>query len=246
MQEIEVVVAHHERATLRVSDVFLKTDGVLNAGPSLSHPAGNVAEVSPTCPCCRMASPTSPCFSCVRIMRRAETEDPPALLDSCRAALVYDGPARMAILALKFRDGRRLVPWLADVMVLAWQEQPYDVDVLTWVPAHAVRSRGFDQGAALARAVGRRLGVPARRLLRSRAGPGQTGASGLERRAGPDIRPPRSSPESVLIVDDVWTTGASLSAAARALKQSGCRSAYGLTVGRTLLKPPLSVAETLL
>ena len=78
----------------------------------------------------------------------------------------------------------------------------------------ALRERGFDQAALLAREVGARLGLPCRRLLRRDGGPPQTGRSLTERQVGPLLSalvPIRAS--DVLLVDDVVTTGSTMSAA---------------------------------
>jgi predicted amidophosphoribosyltransferase len=208
----------------------------------MSHLAGTLWAVT-TCPACRQPSASAPCAACVARMRPPPDEPPPAGLDWCRAVAVYDGAAQAAITALKFRDGRRSASWMADALAVLAADAPGPIDVITWVPAAPGRRRGFDQGAVLARALARRLRVPARRLLRRRAGPPQTGRDQRGRAAGPVLESRPRPPARVLVVDDVWTTGASLTAAAMALRGAGARAVSGLTVGRTLLKPPLSVAE---
>lgn len=195
------------------------------------------------CAACSQPSDVSPCVACVAAMVPAPAEPPPDGLDWCRAAVVYDGPAKAAITALKFRDGRRSVGWMADALAALATESGATFDAVTWVPAAPGRDRGFDQGALLARALGRRLRVPARRLLVRRAGSPQTGRDLGSRAAGPLVELRRRPPEAVLLVDDVWTTGASLTRSARALRAGGARAVAGVTVGRTLLKPSLSVVE---
>ena len=106
---------------------------------------------------------------------------------------------------------------------------------VTWAPTtpERARARGFDQAELLARSVARHLGLPARRLLRRLPGPHQTGHSAHERRHGPRFSASGGDAGPVLVVDDVCTTGATLSAAAGALRGSGARTVHGLVLART-------------
>lgn len=142
------------------------------------------------------------------------------------AAMPFDGVARQAVLGLKYRNRRGVAGQLASVMVkrLLSGRHATRVDLVTWAPTTAahIGERGFDQAELLARAVARELGVPCRRLLYRAHGAGQTGRSRSERLHAPAFRarPPRR-PTRVLLVDDVVTTGATLEAAASALRSAG-------------------------
>jgi predicted amidophosphoribosyltransferase len=119
--------------------------------------------------------------------------------------------------------------------------------VLVPVPAHPARRRreGFNQAAELARAVGRAAELPVLDVLRrDRASRPQVG---LERRArlanaphsvsirgGFCGRRPAIAPV-VVLVDDVYTTGATLDACARALRGAGAREAVAVTFARAVL-----------
>jgi predicted amidophosphoribosyltransferase len=139
-------------------------------------------------------------------------------LASCRSAFVYDDHARTLLLALKYRNRRDAMAFLAaEVAALI----DCRADVLTWVPTTAARrrARGFDQAELLARAVGRRSGLPVRPLLRRLDGRPQTGRDQAGRREGPrfSVRSLGRRTESVVLIDDIVTTGATLEAAAHAL-----------------------------
>jgi predicted amidophosphoribosyltransferase len=97
--------------------------------------------------------------------------------------------------------------------------------VITWVPGRRadIRVRGFDHAALLARAVGRRVGLPCASLLLRRSDPpDQTLLSADERRQ--NLRGVFSSKEcsgNVIVVDDLVTTGATATACAQALRRAG-------------------------
>jgi predicted amidophosphoribosyltransferase len=155
-------------------------------------------------------------------------------LDSCRALLAYDDAARAALIALKNRQRRDLVGPLADALVDA-VPVPAPGTVVTWAPTGPARrrARGFDQAELLAVAVARRWGWSAAPMLRRLPGPAQAGRSAAERRTHPGFAALRPVGTPVVVVDDVATTGATLTAAARALRQVGAPEVHGLVVARS-------------
>ena len=172
---------------------------------------------------------------------------PPLGVDAWAAAFAYEGVVRELVARLKYRNSRAALPWLAGAAADAALRRfggGSDVvrsgatfgDVVTWVPttAYRRRDRGFDHGALLARAVARRLDLPARGLLvRLDASP-QTGRAASDRRSGPRCRARGTvTGRRVVLVDDVATTGATLSAAARALRGAGAAQVVAVTVCRT-------------
>jgi predicted amidophosphoribosyltransferase len=159
----------------------------------------------------------------------------PPGIDRLVVAFAYEGVARELVARVKYRNARAAVAWLADAMVERLGREP-PVDVVTWAPTTPARrrARGFDHAELLARAVGRRRGIPVRGLLLRAPGPVQTGARRAERRCGPQLRARSAvNGRSVLLVDDVVTTGATLTAAAGALRGSGALRVLGLAAART-------------
>jgi predicted amidophosphoribosyltransferase len=156
---------------------------------------------------------------------------PPGLV-TCRALVAYDDAARDVLTALKNRDHRAHVAELAGP--LAALAPLADGLVVTWAPTsrRRRRARGFDQAELLARAVARRLGRPARRLLERVPGPPQAGRSLDDRIANPRFVAVRRCSAPVLLIDDVATSGATLSRAASALRGAGAPAVHGLVVAR--------------
>jgi predicted amidophosphoribosyltransferase len=116
-------------------------------------------------------------------------------------------------------------------------------EVVAFVPAgRRARLAGFDHVELVARAVARQLGRPLGRLLyRVQDGPRQADVSLRDRRTNVSGRfAARPSPGRVLLVDDVFTTGATAEACSLALSASGARSVDVITWARTLRRQPIS------
>lgn len=154
-----------------------------------------------------------------------------------RACWSHDGSAAELVRELKYRRATTAVTPLADAMALLVPP----VDLITWAPSSSERrrSRGFDQAELLARAVASRAGLPVRRLVRRRNDLPQTARDREGRLAGPSLQPRgrrlRRFP-TVLVIDDVSTTGATLRAMAEVLRSHGAGEVAGLVATRATLR----------
>jgi predicted amidophosphoribosyltransferase len=156
---------------------------------------------------------------------------------SARAAVAYAGPARALVRAWKER-GLRQVAALAAELVVAHVEQPA-ADVIAYIPPDAVRQlqRGDHPAERLAAELARRWQLPVAPLLMRRGTVAhQTGLRLAERRR--NVRgafvAASACPPNVMLVDDVYTTGATASAAAGALRAGGAGAVQVITFARVV------------
>jgi predicted amidophosphoribosyltransferase len=176
----------------------------------------------------------SPCPICVSGLVAADVGPVPDGLDSLAALLRYDRRSSPFVAAVKYRGARASLAAFAPALarlVGPGVEPP----VLTWAPTtdSRRRRRGFDQAEVIAGLVAAEFGVAARPLLERRPGPHQTGRSRTERLHGVEFVATGPVPASVVACDDVVTTGATLAAAAAALREAGARVVRGLALART-------------
>jgi ComF family protein len=193
--------------------------------------------------CLRALAPLAPplCRRCGAptawpVERCAECSGRRIAFASARAAVAYDERARRIVTGWKEHGLRRLAAAAAGV-VAETLSRP-EADVLAFVPPARDRllERGHHPAERLARELARLWQVDAAPLLRrTRAGPRQRGASLAERRR--NVRGAfraESSPRRVCLVDDVYTSGATASAAASALRKAGAREVRVVTFARAL------------
>jgi predicted amidophosphoribosyltransferase len=154
-----------------------------------------------------------------------------------RSAVVYDARARRVVSAWKERGRRDLAAALAAIVVDTIARP--DVEVMTFVPGDRERGRerGHVPAARLAHELGERWELPVERLLvRTRPTARQAGLPRSERRG--NVRGAFGAsgvvPRRVALVDDVYTTGATASACATALRRAGARRVEVVCLARAV------------
>lgn len=168
--------------------------------------------------------------------------------ERARSYAVYADTVVRAILLLKFEQIEPLGAWFADRLaeVVRSEADRLRADVVVPVPLHRQRERerGYNQAALLSKPLAKRLRLPHKAVLlvRTRARPDKQVLSVEERWEsvrGAFATRPGSQVDNlrVLLVDDVLTTGATLDACARALRDAGAKSVIGLTVARAVRNP---------
>ena len=156
---------------------------------------------------------------------------------SARAAVEYDAAVKALVSAWKERGLRRLAE-VAAALVEETVPRP-EAAALAFIPPDGDRSvkRGHHPAERLARELGKRWGLPVVPLLaRTRTLPAQRGLSLLERRRNVRnaFRATRKPPSTVVLVDDVYTTGSTVGAAASALRKAGARRVSVVTFARAV------------
>ena len=185
----------------------------------------------PFCRLCCQPGIDSPCASCQAL---------PLSVDGIRAPFVLDGVVRRAVHRLKYGNLRAAAPQLGRIMGEQLMSYKIPGQLVVPVPLHPVRlrQRGYNQSDLLAKGVARTSGIPlAKHLLtRTKNTSPQVASQGREQRrsnvdgsfrCGADL-----SGVSLILIDDVATTGSTLSACAAALKAAGAISVHALALAR--------------
>jgi ComF family protein len=195
----------------------------------------------PCCACCGQPfdfelGPGALCGAC--------TQAAPAF-DRARAVMRYDEASRDLILAFKHADRTSLTPAFAAWLKRAGEELLAEVDLIVPVPLHWSRlfSRRYNQAALLAMALGELTEIPVQPdlLIRRRATKKQGHLGRLARQrnvAGAFAVHPRRlaglAGKRVLLLDDVITTGATVTNCAKVLRQGGAATVEVLALARVI------------
>jgi ComF family protein len=197
------------------------------------------------CPGCRASLPFLLGTRCVRcgaptvwpVSRCRECSGRRLAFASARAAVAYEGAVPALVAAWKERALRQLAEVAADALCEAVPE-PH-ADALAFVPPDGDRSvrRGHHPAERLARELGRCWRLPVNTALRRTGTPRpQRGLTVAKRRrnvAGTFVAT-QEVPRRLVLVDDVYTTGSTVSAAASALRKAGARRVDVLTFARAV------------
>lgn len=157
-----------------------------------------------------------------------------------RSVFAYDGAVLDAIHSLKFRHNVGIAPALGRLIALSGCVPDEKIDIVAPVPLHPerLRKRGFNQSLLLARPIAESLGaeIDYTGLKKTRSTKDQIGLNEKERAEnmkGAFAASPHSfDGKTVLLVDDVYTTGATIRACSSALVRAGAR-VYAVTLART-------------
>lgn len=161
---------------------------------------------------------------------------------AARACGFYEGALRASVLSLKRDPG--LAPRVAQAMFATQQHEPIrGATLIIPVPLHPdrQRERGFNQAALLARELARNSRLPLDEFSLTRRVHTERHRAGMDARARREsvadafvVRHPAAiAGQRVLLVDDVFTTGATVSACAAALKVAGANEVFVLTLARS-------------
>jgi ComF family protein len=189
----------------------------------------------PYCQRCGQPLTGSDCRSCAVSL---------PVVDAVRAATLFAGPIRQAIHRLKYSNLTAVAPALSQLLAETYQEAGWSADVIVPVPLYPARQRqrGYNQAERLARPLATALAIPlaAQAMRRQRATADQIGLDPAGRRANvlgafAVVQGGSVAGRTVLLIDDVATTGSTLDACARALFEGGAVSVRALVLARRSL-----------
>lgn len=185
------------------------------------------------CPLCGLPHPHP------EICQNCSTQPPH--FNALRSWAVFEGPLRLALHRLKYHQDLGLGDALAVQMLDSLRSLNWDFDMIIPVPLGQKRrrERGYNQVAMVAKPLALALGVQfsPHALVRHRETRSQVGLTYEERRhnvRGAFQARSGVSGKKILILDDVATTGSTLSASAEALHASGAKIVLAMTVARAL------------
>lgn len=188
------------------------------------------------CARCGQPQPT-PTICCPNCYRQTESS-----LQIARAATLYRGVIRQSIVALKYGAQPEIALALAPYLVATFAQAPWStlqatIDAVVPVPLHAERraARGYNQAELLARAFCQRVNLPLypEWLQRRRHTQSQVGLNRDQRQANLTDAfwaAPAASRRTLLLIDDVYTTGTTLQACATAAQAAGAHQVYALAL----------------
>ncbi len=170
----------------------------------------------------------------------ADCETRHHLFDEGRAVFLYEKGVRLSMNRLKFYNHREYIPFYGECLFGLYREMApsWNAQCLVPVPMHRKKRaiRGFDQAKLLADSLAMRCSLPVcdDLLIRTRFSESSRKLGRSDRRKNLRgifrINPGIPVPESVILIDDIFTTGATMDEASRALRTAGVKRVYFLTV----------------
>ena len=185
----------------------------------------------PLCPLCAHPGAANLCRWCASLT---------PFFDGISVPYLMEGPVREAIHAFKYRNTFAARGELAELLAAHLIAHPLPAEVIAPVPLHSrrLRERGYNQAALLARGLGKLAGLPVDEslVIRVEDTPQQARTASRQARRDNVSGSFRSAADargvSVILLDDVVTTGATMSACAEALKVGGASRVWGLALAR--------------
>ena len=185
----------------------------------------------PYCQLCASPNTLSPCSWC---------SENPLSIDLIRAPFLMEGAIRNAVFSLKYRGLRAAAPELGRLLAQYRGDHAVPGEIIVPVPLHHRRlhTRGYNQSVLLAHELSKVTALPQANNLLTRVNdaPPQVEAANRSQRRTNVAGSFRASDDvaglKVLLIDDVVTTGSTMSACAAALKAAGAVSVWGLALAR--------------
>ena len=183
--------------------------------------------------CCRK------CYAVLPLVPNGAARSDIQNVELCVAPLYYEGRVREALLRYKFEGLSAYKRTFSEFVAKCVDENGFSCDSITWVPLSRRRRfrRGYDQAGLIARELSERLGIPCAPLLKKtrHTAPQSSQSSAAARRANAAgayrcIDAEKTKDKKILLIDDIVTTGATMSECAGMLRQAGAAEVYAAAV----------------
>ena len=190
-------------------------------------------EKRPVCPLCHGKLPLT--------IGNEQSQSFP-FVDNCVSPLYYEGTVRESLHRYKFSGAAAYAEIYGEFISKCIDENSITCDIITWVPLSKTRKwkRGYNQAELIGRYLSESLAVPGTDLLKKiKNNPAQSGTANAEIRKAnvrgvyKAINEETLKGKCILLVDDVVTTGSTISECARVLKEAGCKEVYAATLARS-------------